>query len=524
MGRRHPKNWRDEDDFRNATEWASSFGSPGHDSKLAASASLASACDPSPTPTLPDFDAGNFKSGQPINNPYFPVIRGTVYTYGTLPDEGDPDAEVERNDVFATFESKTILGVKTHVVRDTAYVDGVLVEDTLDWYAQDKQGNVWYLGETVFNYRFDDDGNYVGTDSDGAWIADGANAFPGYIMPTRETLEALGNGYYQEFAPDVAEDQADLVTYKATADLDIGFFKGVLQTLDTTQLEPTVREFKKYEPGVGLVAAEELNMDCEVEKVEELLGIRLLKEGGIGPELFNDKGDPDLADLIADGQDLDGKEQPELADFRYAGSEVHITYLGGDTDANNALGVYTFNRNTGLIDDVEILFPEADDLKTGEEFVIELGKGEGYGLFLIPNGGEIGLDLSAFEDGGLEMKNFATGKQASIYDRLAPLVVAEDGTPLPIAAFHALDVNTWDDWNLLNPAGGIHAVELESEALDDGPWDDKADVLGFEDMFVTDPLFDGDFDDLVVAVSRTALPPALVADLTEDLNLAAASL
>jgi hypothetical protein len=343
-------------------------------------------------------------------------------------------------------------------------------------------------------------------------------------MPTREVLEALGNGYYQEFAPGVAEDQADLVTFKGTADIDIGFFKRVLQTLDTTQLEPDVREYKKYEPGVGLVAAEELNLDGEVEAVEELLGIRLLKDGAIGRELSKDKSDPDLKDLIEDDIGVDDFEQPELRDFRRAGSEVHVTYLGGDTDSNNALGVYTFDRKTGLINDVDILFPEADELEIGEEFVIDLGRGEGYGLFLVPNGAEIGLDLSEFEDGGLEFRNFLTGKPASIYDRMAPQLADEDGTVLPIPAFHALDVNTRDDWNLLNPAGGIHAVELDSDALEDSPWDDKAEVLGFEDMFVSDPEFEGDFDDVAVAVSRTTIPASLVADMVADLNLAAAAL
>ena len=105
-------------------------------------------------------------------------------------------------------------------------------------------------------------------------------------------------------------------------------------------------------------------------------------------------------------------------------------------------GFYTFDRKTGLIDDVELLFPDTEDLELGDEFVIDLDKGEGYGLFLIPNAGEIGLDLSQYEDGGLAFRNFLTGKQASIYDRMAPHLVGEDGTPLPIPAFHALDVNT----------------------------------------------------------------------------------
>ena len=511
MASRTLKKWLDDDVFRDPTEWSHSTSRYGP--------STEALIDPSPNPTLPEFDAGDFKPHQRIDNPYFPVIRGTVYTYGNQPEGGE---DFEWNDVFATFESNTVNGVKTHVVRDTAYENGLLVEDTLDFYAQDKKGNVWYFGEFVLNYRYDDDGNYLSTDNAGAWLANGVDAFPGYIMPTREVLESLGNGYFQEFAPGVAVDQADLVTFNATADLDIGFFKGVLQTLDTTMLEPDVREFKKYEPGVGFIAADVLNEEGELELAEQLLGIRLVKEGSVGKELFKDRCDPDLKDLIKESQDLDF-EQPELRAFRYAGSEVHVSYLGGDTDSNNALGVSTFHRETGLIDDVQILFADADEIETGEAFTIDLDKGEGYGLFLIPNGAEVGLDLSAFEDGGLEMKNFLTGRQASIHDRLAPILVDENGTALPIPAFHALDVNTRDDWNLLNPAGGIHAVELESGALEDNPWDDKADILGFEDMFVSHPEYNGDFDDVVVAVSRAALPASLIANVAEDLDLAAAA-
>src|SRR5688572_6069076 len=513
MASRILKKWLDDDFFRDPTDGSSHRHSTG------LSSSTPSLTDPSPNPTLPTFNVNDFRAHERIDNPYFPQIRGTVYSYGLL-EEGEA---VERNDVFATFESKKILGVNTHVVRDTAYENGLLVEDTLDFYAQDKTGNVWYFGEFVLNYRYDDEGNYLGTDSEGAWLANGVDAFPGYIMPTREVLEALGNGYFQEFAPGVAVDQADLVTFDGTADLDIGFFKGVLQTLDTSALEPDVREYKKYEPGVGFIAAEVLNEEGELELAEQLLGIRLVKEGSVGKDLFKDRCDPDLKDLIEEPQDLDF-EQPELRDFRRAGSEVHVTYLGGDTDSNNALGIYTFNHKTGLIDDVQILFPEADEIETGEAFTIDLDKGEGYGLFLIPNGGEIGLDLSDFEGGGLEMKNFLTGEQASIRDRLAPILVDENGTALPIAAFHALDVNTRDDWNLLNPAGGIHAVELDSDALEDSPWDDKAEILGFEDMFVSDPEYQGDFDDVVVAVSRSELPANLIADVVADLDLAAAAI
>jgi hypothetical protein len=512
MARRISRNWRAQDDDLRAAANASQAGAT-------ASASI-SDIEPSPNPTLPEFDADNFRAKERIDNPYFPLIRGTVYTYGNAPEEEGDD--VERNDVFATFENKKILGINTHVVRDTAYENGLVVEDTLDYYAQDKDGNVWYFGELTYAFEYDDDGNFIEATTEGSWLADGVTAFPGYIMPTVENLKALEDGYFQEFSPGVAEDQAELLSFKARADLDIGLFKDVLKTLDTTQLEPDVREIKKYEPGVGFVSAEELTEDGEKELVEQLLGVRLLREGHVNLDLFKDKGDPDLKDLIDDDIGVGDFEQPELKEFRKAGDEVHVTYLGGDTESNNALGIYTFDRKTGLIDDVEILFPEADELEAGEEFVIDLGKDEGYGLFLVPNGAEIGLDLSEFEDGGLEMKNFLTGKQASIYDRMAPQLVDDEGNVLPITAFHALDVNLHDDWNLLNPAGGIQAVELDPATLEDGPWDDKAEVLGFEDMFASDPLFDGDFDDLAVAVSRTTLPGSLVADLIDDLDLAAA--
>ncbi|MEZ5829905.1 MAG: hypothetical protein R3D05_01850 [Dongiaceae bacterium] len=516
MGNHHSKHWRDDDISTSPAGWSSwldHFGSRSGTALHEAGALI----DPSPSPTLPHFDPGDFRSHQRIDNPYFPLIRGSVYTYGVLNDEGELE---ERDDVFATFENKMIAGVQTHVVRDTAYEDGRVSEDTLDFFAQDRQGNVWYFGELTYAFQYDDDGNFVGASTHGSWVADGVDAFPGYAMPTREVLEALVNGYYQEFAPGIAEDQADLVTFHGTADIDIGTFKDVLQTLDTTQLEPDAREFKKYEPGVGLVAAEELNEDGEVEAVEQLLGVRLLREDGIRHELFHDTCDPDLRDLIVDDLGAGGFEQPELQDFRRAGSDVHVTFLGGDTESNDALGVYTFDRETGLIDNVDILFPETDGLKSGQEFIVELDKGEGYGLFLVPNGGDIGLDLSDFEDGGLEMRNFLTGGQASIYDRMAPQLIDEDGNVLPIPAFHAIDVNTSDDWNLLNPAGGIQAVELDSDSLEHSAWDDKAEVLGFEDMFASDPEFDGDFNDVVVAVSQAALPSNLVTAMTEDLNLA----
>jgi hypothetical protein len=113
--------------------------------------------------------------------------------------------------MFYSYETKQILGVVTFVVRDTAYVNGILVEDTLDYFAQDDDGSVWYFGELSYSYHYDDDGNYLGTSTGGSWVADGVSNFPGYIMPSPELLASLDNGYLQEVAPGVALDQADVL-------------------------------------------------------------------------------------------------------------------------------------------------------------------------------------------------------------------------------------------------------------------------------------------------------------------------
>src|SRR4051794_16337526 len=107
---------------------------------------------------LPDFQSATFRPGAPINNHYFPLKPGTVMVYVGTDSAGE---DVEADDVFVTSLTRTVAGVQTTVVRDTVYEDGLLIEDTLDYYAQDKAGNVWYLGETVINYEYDEEGNFI---------------------------------------------------------------------------------------------------------------------------------------------------------------------------------------------------------------------------------------------------------------------------------------------------------------------------------------------------------------------------
>lgn len=160
----------------------------------------------------------------------------------------------ESNQVYVTYDTKDILGIEATVVRDVEWDEGVLVEDTRDWYAQDTDGNVWYLGEIATNYEYDDDGNFVGTNTEGSWEAGVDGALPGYLMPADPQV---GDSYYQEFYLGEAEDEAEVVSLDESVSIDLGDYDNVLKTREFTQLEPDVFEFKYYVPGVGQILAEE---------------------------------------------------------------------------------------------------------------------------------------------------------------------------------------------------------------------------------------------------------------------------
>jgi hypothetical protein len=428
---------------------------------------------------LPDFRAARFEPGAPIDNPFFPLEPGTVFSSGgTQVDQDTGEAVVEHNDLFVTFETQEIAGVTTKVVRHTEYADGVLVEDTIDRYAQDTEGNVWYFGEVTFAFEYDDQGNFVESSTEGSWEAGVGGAQPGHIMPADP---GFGAGYFQEFAPGVAEDEAIVVGVDQEVTIGLGEFDGVLKTLDTTALEPDLAEFKYYAPGVGQVLEEELGDEGEVEFASELLGVRTV------------------------GDDANNLEEPKAEDFIGADSELQVTFLGG-TGLNNAIGAYTFDARTGEIGEGRILFAATDELAAGTTASVEVAEGEGLGLFLVPRGADLGLDLSEFEDGGLFFTDFLSGEAATLGDGLAPLVTDAEGLEgevLPITALHALDDDPADGINFLNPAAGVHAVE--TDAVADTATAGDVTVLGFEELLTTDPGFDGDYDDVLVAVTGAPL-------------------
>jgi len=217
-------------------------------------------------PLLADFAAAAFTNSLGIANEYYPLNVGDQYVYEGEKDE-DGEVETERVIIDVLADTREILGVTTRAVRDQSFVNDVVVEDTIDYYAQDDNGNVWYFGEEVINFEYDDEGNLLGTNDDGSWIAGENSAFPGIQMFANPVLNT---NYYQEFAPvDEAIDQAIIFELDTELSIDFGDFTDVLVTREFTAIEPDVRENKHYAPGIGFVLAEE-DLDEEGEPGFEL--------------------------------------------------------------------------------------------------------------------------------------------------------------------------------------------------------------------------------------------------------------
>jgi len=176
-----------------------------------------------------------------VDNEFFPLEPGTTFFY-----EGTKEGVPTSNETHVTHDTERILGVKTTVVHDQAYEDGVLVEDTIDWYAQDKAGNVWYFGEDT--KELDEDGNVISTE--GTWKAGVDGARPGIVM---EANPRVGDRYQQEFAPGVAEDMARVLSLRKSACVPYDCLDDLLLTKEWSPLDPGVVEHKYYAEGVGFV-------------------------------------------------------------------------------------------------------------------------------------------------------------------------------------------------------------------------------------------------------------------------------
>ena len=190
-------------------------------------------------PYAPNIDPADFVSE--IDNKYFPLKPGTTFVY-----EGKSAEGTEHIEVTVTHETKQIMGVNCIVVRDRDRIDGKLAEDTFDWYAQDKEGNVWYFGEATKEYE---NGKVVSTE--GSWEAGVDGAKPGIIMPADPKA---GETYRQEYYKGEAEDMAKVLSLDESATVAYGSLDHLLMTKDWNPLEPAAGvSHKYYAPGVGKV-------------------------------------------------------------------------------------------------------------------------------------------------------------------------------------------------------------------------------------------------------------------------------
>ena len=195
-----------------------------------------------------------------IDNPYFPLPVGRTLVY-----QGVKDGQSQVDTVTVTNQTKLVAeGITARVVTDVATHDGAKLEETSDWYAQDNQGNVWYLGEDTKHYL--PNGK---VDTSGSWEAGVRDAEPGMVM---EANPQIPDAYRQEFLSNQAEDTAWVVERGGSVTVPYGTLKNALTTLEATRLEPGAYDQKIYAPGIGIVREQALTGAPEFAELVSVSG------------------------------------------------------------------------------------------------------------------------------------------------------------------------------------------------------------------------------------------------------------
>jgi len=202
-------------------------------------------------PYRPSIDPADFTTT--IDNPFMPLVPGTRFVFSS--------SNGEHIEVNVTADTRAVMGVDTVVVHDIAKVGGKVIEDTFDWYAQDRAGNVWYFGEDTKSFEEGPAG-----DPAGSWEAGVGGAQPGVVM----LADPLGGDVYrQEFLAGEAEDLALVRQLDGAIKVRAGAFGPVLVTEEWSPFEPKVIEHKSYAKGIGVVAERQVvGGDEKVDLVE----------------------------------------------------------------------------------------------------------------------------------------------------------------------------------------------------------------------------------------------------------------
>ena len=196
-------------------------------------ASVGGAIAGSAAASAPKINPANFTTK--IDNPFMPWVPGTVFHYRST--------EPGTKDIVSVTHRKTkILGVRCRVVRDLVKVNGKPRERSLDWYAQNKRGDVMYFGEASSAFKH---GRFVHLPSD-SWRAGVHGARPGIII---EAHPRKGDRYHQEDAPN-SKDRAKVLGYVRKKTVPYGTFHHVLVTKEFTPLESSI-DHDFYARGIG---------------------------------------------------------------------------------------------------------------------------------------------------------------------------------------------------------------------------------------------------------------------------------
>jgi hypothetical protein len=195
-----------------------------------------------------------------IDNPYFPLPVGRTLVY-----QGVKDGQSQVDTVTVTNQTKLVAeGIRARVVTDVATHDGAKLEETSDWYAQDDQGNVWYVGEDTKHFL--PNGK---VDTSGSWEAGVHDAEPGMVM---EANPQIPDAYRQEFLSNQAEDTAWVVERGGSVTVPYATLKNALTTLEATRLEPDAYDQKIYAPGIGIVREQALTGAPEFAELVSVSG------------------------------------------------------------------------------------------------------------------------------------------------------------------------------------------------------------------------------------------------------------
>jgi hypothetical protein len=176
-----------------------------------------------------------------IDNEFFPLVVGTQWVL-----EGVDDGELIRLEITVLDETEDVAGVTTRVMEESETADGILTEVSRNFFAQAPDGTVCYFGEDVNIY--DDTGTIV-VSHEGAWRAGVDGAIPGIFMPSNPQF---GDIFGNEFAPGVAEDQAEVIDLNDPISVPAGDFDETLTTEECNPLAGAEKDIKVYVRTIGI--------------------------------------------------------------------------------------------------------------------------------------------------------------------------------------------------------------------------------------------------------------------------------